>query len=51
MTLYRKLVVIDYFGTILSLAGSTLIILPLIWVSLFYPTMPIIFRICLDREE
>ena len=33
---HRKLVVIDYLGTVLSLAGSTLIILPLIWVSVLY---------------
>ena len=29
----RKLAVVDYFGTALTLAGCTLVILPLIWVS------------------
>ncbi|KAF8630545.1 hypothetical protein AX15_002847 [Amanita polypyramis BW_CC] len=33
----RKLMVIDYFGTILSLTGSTLIILPLIWGGVTFP--------------
>lgn len=29
----RKLAIIDYLGTALTLAGCTLVILPLIWVS------------------
>lgn len=32
-----KLVVIDYFGTLLSLIGSTLIVLPLIWGGVTFP--------------
>ena len=36
MTSCRKLAAIDYLGSILSLVGSALIILPLIWVGVSF---------------
>lgn len=37
---------VDYLGTILTLVGCTLVILPLIWVSLFVDSCLLAHRLC-----
>lgn len=36
---YRKLLVIDYFGCVLTLGGCALVLLPLIWVRTLLPAV------------